>query len=261
MEKIISLENIGFSFNGKPVVKDANFSVAYGEFVGIIGPNGAGKTTLLKLMAGLLAPDEGRIELSGKNISEFSRKKIAGILGYVPQAVDLAFSFSVREVVMMGRFPHQHGLLHIDTDAGDKINSAMSWMNLQMLADRPFTNLSGGEKQRAIIASVLAQEAELLLLDEPTSALDLKHQQGIYRILKRLGEEDHKAIVLVTHDINLAAQFCDRLILMHNGCILKDGKPEDVLKFPIIQDVYGVKVYIDINPFTNSIYILPYETI
>ncbi|MGD9900727.1 MAG: ABC transporter ATP-binding protein, partial [Calditrichaceae bacterium] len=122
MGNIIGLENIGFSFNGKPVVKVANFSVDYGEFVGIIGPNGAGKTTLLKLMAGLLAPDEGRIELAGKNIGEFSRKKIAGILGYVPQTVDLAFSFSVREVVMMGRFPHQHGLLHIDADAGEKIN-------------------------------------------------------------------------------------------------------------------------------------------
>ena len=141
-----------------------------------------------------------------------------------------------------------------------KRTDGIDWMDLNTFTDRSFTQLSGGEKQRVLIASALAQEPNLLLLDEPTSALDLKHQQSIYRRLKELSLNEGKTIVIVTHDINLAAQFCSRLILLNEGQITKDGTPDDVLKFPTIEEVYGVQVYIDVNPFTDSIYILPFDT-
>lgn len=245
---------------GNFVIGNADFRVDSGTFLGIIGPNGAGKSTLMRLMAGLLIPGSGAVELAGRPLTGYSREEVARNIGYVPQGVDLEFPFTVREVVTMGRYAHREGVFSTDPQGGKTVHAALQWMDLTALEHRPYTQLSGGEKQRTIIASTLAQEPHLLLLDEPTSALDLKHQQAIYRILGRLCSEEGKTIVIVTHDINLAAQFCSRLILMDRGRIIADGLPDDVLKFRVIQEVYGVKVYIDVNPFTKSIYILPYDT-
>jgi iron complex transport system ATP-binding protein len=257
---ILQAEEISVTFGDTKVIDEASFDIAPGSFLGIIGPNGAGKTTLLRILGGLLRPDRGAVTWKDKPLLLLSRQEIARLIGYVPQGVDLAFPFTVREVVKMGRYTHSRGMLAIDEKGAGVVDAALDWMDLKELAGRPFTQLSGGEKQRVLIASALAQEPALMLLDEPTSALDLKHQQSIYRMLQKLSETAGKTIVIVTHDINLAAQFCSRLILLHKGRIIKDGTPDDVLRFPVIQEVYGVKVYIDINPFTESIYILPYDT-
>ncbi len=259
-EKIIRIENLNFSYNSQTVLHDINMEIQKSEFVGIIGPNGVGKSTLIKLIAGLLHTDNGDIFIKKRKIQNYQRKELARLSGYVPQTVDISFTFSVQEIVTMGRYPHLEGLMQNDIRAAASITEAMDRMELSTLKERQFSTLSGGEKQRTIIASALAQQADILLLDEPTSALDLKHQVQIGQILKKLSVEQRKTIVLVTHDVNLAAQFCTKLFLMHEGKIIARGKPDEVLRFPIIQKVYGVNVYIDINPFTKSLYILPYET-
>lgn len=257
----IQVENLSFGYEDqKNILTDISMDISESEFVGIIGPNGAGKSTLIKLMAGLLQSGQDTITLNKKNILDYQPKQLAQLLGYVPQKVEMPFTFTVQQVVEMGRFPYLQGLFHQDMDTEQEVNKAMQWMDLTGLRDRSFLTLSGGEQQRAIIASALAQQVKIMLLDEPTSALDLKHQQGIYRILKRLADEEGKTIIIVTHDINLAAQFCKRLILVNKGKIVADGSPDQVLQFELIQQVYGVKVYIDVNPLTKSLYILPYDT-
>ena len=259
--QLIQIKNLSFTYeNQKNILSDISVDINEGEFVGIIGPNGAGKSTLIKLTAGLLKSNHDNITLSGKDISDYQPKQLAQLLGYIPQKVEMPFGFTVQQIVEMGRFPYLQGIFHQDMDTEQEVDKAMRWMDLTGLRHRLFSTLSGGEQQRAVIASALAQQAKIMLLDEPTSALDLKHQQGIYRILKRLANEENKTIIIVTHDINLAAQFCKRLILMDNGKIVADGPPDQVLQFRLIQQVYGVKVYIDVNPLTKSLYILPYDT-
>lgn len=256
---MLKVENLFFSYNQKPLLNNITLHIKDKENVALIGPNGSGKSTLVKLIAGLLAYNQGTIEVSGQTLANQNRKILARRMAYVPQNVDVKFNFSVYDVVEMGRFPYSETLIQHDPLGAKIVKNAIEKMGLTDLVDRNFSELSGGEKQRTVIASALAQESKILLLDEPTSALDLKHQQEIYKLLKELCNEENKTVLVVTHDVNLAAQYCDRLILLNDGKIVRDGTPEEVLKFPVIEEIYGVKVYIDINPFTNSLYILPYE--
>ncbi len=256
---VLSVSNIFFSYSDNPVLKNVNFELQHAEFTGIIGPNGAGKSTLVRLAAALLENYQGKIQITGQDIKDLNRRELALKTSYVPQNIEPNFPFSVKEIIRMGRYPHQNGLFAEDANADKAVRMAIENMDLSTLQNRSFSTLSGGEKQRAVIASALAQESDLLLLDEPTTALDLRHQQLILSKLKQLTAAGAKTTLLVTHDINLAAQFCDRIILMDHGKILADGTPKEVLNFELIQQVYGVKVYIDVNPFTDSIYILPYK--
>ncbi len=256
---ILQAEKISYSFNGRQVLFDINLSVNKGEFVGIIGPNGAGKSTLLKLLLGLLKNPAATVLLDGKDVSEYDPKTLARLCAYVPQSLEMPFSFNVHHIVRMGRFPYHRPLQNENPAEEEIVDQALERLDLLPLKQRWFNQLSGGEQQRTLIASALVQQAPLLFLDEPTSALDLKHQQSIFTHLRNLVDEERKTIILVTHDINLAAQFCDRLLLLSEGRLIIDGPPNDVLQFKLIQQVYGVKVYIDINPFTGSVYILPYD--
>jgi len=249
---MLEIRNLNFSYGNISVLKEITFTAMAGEFITIIGPNGAGKSTLLH--AG-----QSEILLEGVPISNFSRKELAQKIAYLPQDSKFAFDYTIREVVMMGRFPYLKGV-HTYT-AGDLhiVKEMMILMEIEQFSDRSFNELSGGEKQRVLIASALAQQPNIILLDEPTSALDLHHQIAIYHILKKLQREQNLTIIVVTHDINLAAQYCERMTLMGNGMIIRDDTPENVLQFNLLQEIFGVKVYIDINPLTNSLYILPYE--
>ncbi|HGY56063.1 MAG TPA: heme ABC transporter ATP-binding protein [Caldithrix abyssi] len=257
---LLQADSLSFSYGIEPVLKNIRLQMRSGEMIGIIGPNGAGKTTLIKLLAGILPAQKGAVYANGKQISEIKRKEIARLIAYVPQTVDLQFDFAVEEIIGMGRYPFLQGMALLDDGGRPAVEQALRTMDLQPMRRRSFLSLSGGEKQRTIIASALAQQTEIMLLDEPTSSLDLKHQQQIYRILRRLTREENKLVVLITHDINLSAQFCDRMVLLHNGAVIADGRPDEVLKFNLIQQVYGVKVYIDVNPLTDTLYILPYDT-
>ena len=256
---MLDIKNLNFSYGNSAVLKDINFLAKPGEFISIIGPNGAGKSTLIKLMDGILSSDSSTILLDSKPISSFSRRELAQKIAYLPQESKFAFSFTVKDVVMMGRFPYLRGVHTYSASDIQIVREMMVLMEIDQFAERNFNELSGGEKQRVLIASALAQQPKIILLDEPTSALDLHHQIAIYHILKKLQQEQNLTIVVVTHDINLAAQYCDRVTLMGNGKIIRDGEPKNVLQFNLLQETFGVKVYIDINPLTDSIYILPYE--
>ena len=256
---MLEIRNLNFSYGKNSVLKKINFSATAGEFISIIGPNGAGKSTLVKMMDGILNTGKSEILLEGKSITDYSRRELARKIAYLPQDSKFTFAYTVREVVMMGRFPYLKGMLAYTADDLHIAREMMTLMEIDQFAERSFNELSGGEKQRVLIASALAQQPKIILLDEPTSALDLHHQIAIYHILKKLQREQNLTIVVVTHDINLAAQYCERITLMGNGTIIRDGSPKNVLQFNLLQETFGVKVYIDINPFTDSLYILPYE--
>ncbi len=258
-QKILSIKDGCFSFADKQVINDINLEINKNDFVGIIGPNGAGKSTLLRLLAGILNITAGEVKLYGRNISSYERKKLAVQAAYVPQSVDIAFPFQVHEVLNMGRYPLIKGILDEDRIGKEIIEQILVKMDLMHFKNRPYNSLSGGEKQRTIIASALVQQAPLFLLDEPTSALDLKHQQLVMEYLLSMQQKNGNTVIIVTHDLNLASRFCSRLIMLDKGTVLADGSPAEVLQFSLIEKVYGVKVYIDVNPFTQSVYVLPYE--
>jgi len=258
-QRILEAQDVHFAFNKQAVLFAVRLNITQGEFVGIIGPNGAGKSTLLKVLIGLHRPVRGQVTLMGRDINDYSAKELARMRAYVPQTPEIPLLYNVQQIVRMGRYPYQSAFGVSDAAGEHVVTQALKQLELSGLKQRLFSQLSGGEQQRALLASALAQQSPLLFLDEPTSALDLKHQQSIFRHLRRLVLEEGKTIVTVTHDVNLAAQFCDRLILLNRGRVVAEGAPADVLKFRLLQQVYGVKVYIDINPFTGSIYILPYE--
>ena len=256
---MFEIRNLNFSYGTDLVLKNITFSATAGEFIAIIGPNGAGKSTLIKLMDGILVSGGSDIYLEEKTLTDYSRKELARKIAYLPQDSKFAFSYTVKDVVMMGRFPYLKGVFAYTAEDIRVVKDIMTLMEINHFETRYFNELSGGEKQRVLIASALAQQPKIILLDEPTTALDLHHQIAIYRILKKLQKEQHITIIVVTHDINLAAQYCERMALMGKGMIIRDDTPKEVLQFNLLQETFGVKVYIDINPLTDSLYILPYE--
>ena len=255
---MLKISNLNFAYQETKVLNNINFSISPSEFVGIIGPNGTGKSTLLKTILGFLQVSKDSVQLNSKPIADYPKKELGKSIAYVPQETEFSFSFTAREIVKMGRYPYSKGIAFFSGEDEKIVNESMQQMEITEFAKRSFNELSGGEKQRVVIASALAQQPKILLLDEPTSALDLHHQIDIYKILKTLQKETNLTTIVVTHDINLAAQYCERILLMNKGEIVKDGKPDEVLQFKLLQEIFGVRVYIDINPMTKSIYVLPY---
>lgn len=255
---MLQIKELNFSYGETQILKDIHLSFSSGEFIAIIGPNGAGKSTMIKAIDGILPTASSMIYLNNRSIKHFNRRELAQNIAYLAQESSFTFNYSIREVVLMGRFPYLKGVLVYSAEDLQIVSDMMQLMEIEHFADRGFNDLSGGEKQRVLIASALAQRPNIILLDEPTNALDLYHQIAIFQILKKLQQEQQLTIVVVTHDINLAAQFCERIILMHNGQIIRDDKPKNVLQFQLLQETFGVEVYIDINPLTKSLYILPY---
>ncbi len=241
-EALVEARAVDFAYGPVRVFSGLDVKVGRGEFVGIIGPNGSGKTTFLKLISRVLQPAKGRVLLGGRDVREMSRKEIARTVAVVPQESDVGFDFTVFEVVLMGRTPHL-GFLSFerreDFEAGRR---AMRQTDTAGFAGRFLDELSGGEKQRVIIARALAQEPELLLLDEPTAFLDIRHQVGTYDLVRRLNRETGVTVVAVSHDVNMAGMYCDRLLLFGMGGVYRDGKPEEVLTAGNLEAVYGTRV-------------------
>jgi iron complex transport system ATP-binding protein len=245
---MIGTRAVRFRYRDDWVIDDVSISVGDGETVAVIGPNGSGKSTLLKILAGLLVPQEGRVLLSGVELSDLSRREISQKIALVSQDGGGAFPFSVRDVVLMGRAPYLSGFALEKRGDFERAEWAMRVTDLTGLSDRLMTELSGGERQRAFIARALAQDTGLLLLDEPTAYLDIGHQVAVSGLLRRLHREYHKTVVSVTHDINLASAFFDRVILMSNGTIFTDGTPDEVIREKNIREVYRTEVLVDTNP-------------
>ncbi len=223
------------------MLRGIGFNIEPGEIVGLIGPNGAGKTTLLHLMNGLLEPTRGSVLLEGRETSKLDPILRAQRLGFVPQGASVMFPYTVGEIVAMGRHPHRGWLGGQNDEDRRQIREAMEVTGIEPFLRRPFSQLSGGEAQRVVIARALAQAAPSLLLDEPTSSLDLYYQAALYGLLERLNRERGLTVVIVTHDVNLAAEYCGRLIGIREGQVLMDGTPQEVVTPERIFELYGVQ--------------------
>lgn len=254
---MIKVEKLSFSYNGNYVLRDVNFTVKKGEFVGILGPNGAGKSTLLKLIDRLIVPQSGNIYIEANLIKNFSRKELAKKIAFVQQDFKTAFNFTVFDIVLMGRYPHQESYFSYDKRDKEIAVKAMEATDCQHLMPREFFSLSGGEKQRVVLASALAQEPDILLLDEPTTALDLRHQIHFYKIIRKLQSENNITILNVTHDINLLIQFCDRFVIIKDGHIVLDGGISDIIRKEVLQEVYETSLEMIIHPQSKRPVIVP----
>ena len=248
MKNAVVVDGLCMAYDAQEVLRGVSFHVEAGEFFIVAGPNGSGKSTLLKSIAGLLRPRAGTVQLYGRALNHYTRKTLSHIVAYLPQTVPLDFPFTVGEVVLMGRFSHL-GLFQMEgREDRDKAQQAMESTHVAHLARRPMDQLSGGERQRVFLAQALCQEPRLLLLDEPTAALDLAHQVHLMDLLDRLRRERDLTIVMVSHDINLAAMYGDRILLLKEGRIIREGTPGEVLTFDALEATYGCAVLVDSSP-------------
>jgi iron complex transport system ATP-binding protein len=253
----LEIKGVDAYYGSKKVLEGVDFTAPTGELLGIIGPNGSGKTTLLRTVARILKPRTGTILLDGTAVVQMKDKEFSQRFAAVPQDTSIHFEFSALDVVLMGRNPHL-GRLELESERDIEIaRRSMEVTNCWPLAERPVTELSGGERQLVIIARALTQEPKVLLLDEPTSHLDINFQIEIMELLKRLTAQEGLIIVAVIHDLNLAAQFCDRLVLLRNGQIIAMGAPHAVLTAANIKIAFGADVIVKRHAVTNQCYVSP----
>lgn len=252
----VDVNELSFAYNGKRVLRNLDLSIRAGEFLGVVGPNGSGKTTLLKNMGGVLNPDNGLIYLDEEDLSSLPIKEVATKIAALQQETTVGFDFTVREVVEMGRFPHLDRFERHTDDDTQAVNKAIEVTELGKFCDRPVTQLSGGEKQRVFLALALAQEPDLLLLDEPTASLDINYQVKIMKTVKELSSEG-LTVVAAIHDLNLAAQYADRVALLSGGRIEVLGSPREVLTGDNIAETFGVEVEVEDSDLKGSIHIFP----
>ena len=244
----ISVNQISCTYSGRRVFEELTFDVDPATFFIVIGPNGSGKTTLIKALAGLKPVTSGEISIDGHPLARYKRKELARKVAYVSQSIADDSPFTVKEVVLMGRSPYL-GILGVEGEADLALaGQAIEYVGLSHLADRPVCNLSGGERQRTQIARAICQQPDLILLDEPTAALDLAHQIRMMEILVRLKNDQGTTVVMVSHDINLAAMYADRLLLLVNGKIAAIGPPQRVVDEKILCQAYGCPIKVDTSP-------------
>ncbi len=252
----IEAKDIEFGYTERPLFDGLDVAVGDGEFVGLVGPNGSGKTTFLNLLTRVLKPSRGRITVDGSDIASYPARTLARKMAVVPQESSFIFPFSVAEVVLMGRAPHVDTILESEEDF-EIAAEAMRMTGVDHLASRSVTHLSGGEKQGVLIARALAQRPDILLLDEPTAFLDIKHQVDIYDILVKLNRERGMTIIAVSHDLNLASHYCERVLVFKEGRLMFDGPPQEAITADTIRDVYGARVVVRTNSQTGRPFVLP----
>ena len=256
---VLSADHVSFRYapGGPLVVDDVSLRLADGALVGILGPNGSGKTTLLRLLSGTRRPSAGQVMLDEQPLDRMSRRDVARRIAVVPQETELAFEYSAIEIVLMGRHPHL-GVFTVEGPDDIRIaRDALTATGTADLADRPFHELSGGEKQRVVIAAALAQSAGLLLLDEPTASLDLGYQLEVSSLLQRLNQQQGVTMAISTHDLNLAASICRELILMRDGRVLATGPTNEVLTPENVQRLYDVEADVHIHGDTGHMTVVP----
>lgn len=249
---MLQIKDFKCGYGKKFYISDITFGVDKGSFTGIIGPNGSGKTTLFRGITGELPTEEGRASINGKNIKDLSLKEKARNMAIVTQEVENV-DVTVEDFVLMGRFPYQSPFQFFETEEDYMIaHKYLKLTDIYELKDKYMYQLSGGEKQLAAIARALSQEPELLLLDEPTSSLDITHKMEVLNLIQRLNNEMKLTVLMIIHDLNLASEYCDNLIMINNGKIHVTGKPEDVLNYKTIEEVYNTVVITKINPLSKK---------
>ncbi len=241
---------------GRMILDKVGFGVAKGEMVGLIGPNGAGKTTLLRVLAGLQAPDSGEVSLDGSPLRHADRRRLARRLAYVAQGAHCHWPLAVERLVELGRLPHLVPRQRLSTTDSAAIARAMAAADVTQFAARTVTSLSAGERARAMIARALASEPRILLADEPIAALDPEHQLRILELLRAMARAGG-AVVVVMHDLTLAARFCDRLALLHDGKVMVSGPPADILTTKTLAQAYGIRAVF--GKRDGEIYVVPWE--
>lgn len=254
---MITVRDISYSYaTGAPVLKKIAFACERGTITGIIGPNGSGKTTLIKVMAGLLAPDEGTVLIDGGSLANRSVSERSREMTYVAQSEHIPFPFTAFEVVLMGRTPYRSALAFESTEDVAIAHEAMSVTETQDFAARSIFDLSGGERQRVVLARALAQQSKVMLLDEPTASLDIRHKVAFYSVLRRRCRETKLTAIAAMHDINLASLTCDRIVVIKGGRIVSVGNPNDVLTKNIISQVFETDLHIGRDP-AGQPFVLP----
>jgi iron complex transport system ATP-binding protein len=251
----LAVTNVSISLNQQDILHQVSIAAEKKELVGILGPNGSGKSTLLKSIYRFLKPDAGIISLNGENIYQLSSRQTARQMAVVRQESPVEFDFIVQEIVAMGRSPHK-SLLERDTENDRKIIAqALNRVGMESFSERNYATLSGGEKQRVLIARALAQQAKIFVLDEPTNHLDIYYQLEIMDIVKTL----NITVIAALHDLNIAAAYCDRLFVINAGKIVAQGTPQTVLNPSLIYDVFGVESEVVIHPVTDKPHIIFYS--
>ncbi|KRF21526.1 ABC transporter ATP-binding protein [Paenibacillus sp. Soil787] len=253
---MIKVEHLSQSFREQQVLENISFEIKQGEFFGIIGPNGSGKSTLLRLLSGIDPVKNGSVDLGGRLVSSYSRKELARWLAVLQQDALPPVGFTVREVVEMGRYPFQNWLGEEPSDAEGLIDGIVRKLHLEPLIDRTIERLSGGERQRVALAKVMAQQPRLLMLDEPTTFLDIGYQVQMMDYIKEWQRESELTVVAVLHDLNLAAQYCTRLMVVHNGELAAIGTPDEIITSGLISEVYGTEPIVLQHPVNAAPQIL-----
>jgi len=252
MAVLLKIQNLSGGYLKEDVVKDISLEVNTGDFLGLIGPNGSGKTTLLRLATRILYPHKGTISFKQDNIFTMPLKEFCRNVAFVAQDMGANFSFSVMEIVLMGRIPHLKRM-QSETKRDIRIcEDVLAVTDALHLKDKMIDELSAGERQRVLIARALAQEPQLLFLDEPTSHLDIGHQIQVLDLLKKLNRENRLTIVMIQHDLNLASAYCNRIALIGDGSIYREGSPDEVLTYQNIEAVYKTIVLVNENPVTKK---------
>jgi iron complex transport system ATP-binding protein len=250
-------EQVRLGYGDRTVVDGLDLDVVAGTITAVIGPNGCGKSTLLRALGRLLKPTAGQVVLDGKRIDRVPTREVAKVLGLLPQAPSAPEGLTVADLVARGRHPHQAWYRQWSADDEDAVAQALDWTGIADLAERPVDQLSGGQRQRAWISMALAQGTDLLLLDEPTTFLDLAHQVDVLDLVRRLHSEVGRTVVMVLHDLNLAARYADRLVAMREGRIVAAGKPAEVITEELLEEVFGLAARVIPDPVAGTPLVVP----
>ncbi len=253
----IEMRAYSFRAGGRDILKDISFTVSPGEYISVVGPNGAGKTTLLKCLNRIYTGGKGEIRINGLPLGSYSQKELARVMSYVPQADGGLLPFTVHEFVMMGRYPYLNPFSTVRAEDEEAVDSALGLTGLKDYAERTLNSLSGGERQKVFIAAALAQGAGILLLDEPVTFLDPRHQVEVHQILSRVNQESGATIISVTHDINNAFYWGDRVLVLKDGSLAFNGSPREIIERNLLKDIYGISFQFLKNPGSDKPLVIP----
>lgn len=254
---MIEFKDVRAGYYKTEILTGINCRIEKGSFTGIIGRNGAGKSTLLKVLCGLLKPFSGQVSVEEKDVYALQKKILSKKAAFMPQSIETDFPFTVEEFIMLGRYPYMNIFKIPSKKDHTAVKEVMKFTETEIFAKRYVNELSGGEKQRVLIAQTIAQQTGILIFDEPTSHLDIGSQSDILNILRTLNEKHGKTIIATLHDLNAAGEFCDNIMLMEDGNIRNSGSPEKVLNYADIEKVYKTTVVVKQNPMSGKPYVIP----